>query len=303
MTDAGEAHETERGVFVYGLAVTGLGSAAHHLCAPGPERSEVAPPALRVRCELREPPTVETRPQVFDSEHAETALIESGWLSISRSPVPTATFRLTRELSPAELLHPWLVPAAAAASIWQGHKVLHGGVVCAGSLAVAVVGDKDGGKSSLLAWASTYPGLHVLADDLVVINNEKVYAGPRCIDLRAAALPHLPLHDRDAEQVRGGTRTRLILPPGPTAARLVGIVVLAWADELSLEPVPVVDRLGTLLPHAMIGSLPAGHGGVLDFVRFPTWRLSRPRDWAKMPAAVESLRDILAAAAAGASAR
>jgi hypothetical protein len=227
---------------------------------------------------------------------AHVPLIDSSWLSISRGPVATATFEMTRPLDAAELLHPWLVPAAATVNVWNGRKVFHGGLISDGENAIAVVGGKEAGKSSLLAWASSQPGLFVMADDLVVVDGPDVHAGPSSIDLRPSTLDYLPAGMTDVHLVRGQTRARIILAPGPSTARLVAIVVLAWSEGSAggLTPVQPSDRLSHLLPHAMIGTLPLGHAGVLDLVRYPTWQLSRPRAWARMPDVVASLRALLA---------
>ena len=49
-----------------------------------------------------------------------------------------------------------------------------------------VVGSREAGKSSFLAWCATR-GVPVVGDDLIVTDGTLVNAGPRCIDLRESA--------------------------------------------------------------------------------------------------------------------
>ena len=283
---------------VYGLAVTGLGC---EVGAFGVRSASDGPPGMPVlHVQQRLLTDHVPRFRSLNDHAAEVPLIESSWLSISRGPAATATFQTTRVLDRAELLHPWLVPAAATVNVWNGRKVFHGGIVSDGECAVAIVGGKEAGKSSLLAWASAQPDLFVMADDLVVADGRTIFAGPSTVDLRLTSLAHLPNGTPGSCLVRGDTRARLVVPSGPPTAHLVGVVVLTWSTvpALELRPVQPADRLGHLLPHAMIGALPLGHAGVLDIVRYPTWQLSRPRDWVHMPEALTSLRSILSSAGA-----
>lgn len=269
---------------VYGLHITGLGDVSAY--AGGPMSGS---PRLAVEREIgTRSPDCESQ---LHEDRAVIALIDDGVVHIRRDP-PLARFVLPHPLSDDELLHPWLVPAAATTSAWNGRRVLHGGLVTDGSRAVAVVGDKEGGKSTLLAWLAVRSELLVLSDDLVVAEGDVVFAGPRLIDLRPGSLPHLP-EAAGARLVRGGTRHRLSLPPGPARVELIGIVVLAWAEETSLDPVGPAGRLPLLLPHALTGGVPLGASGVLGFAGYRTWRLQRPRRWESMPQTLDLLTGLL----------
>lgn len=232
-----------------------------------------------------------TQSRLYD-DRAVMPLLDDGVLEVARDPA-VAVYRHPRRLSDEEMLHPWLVPAAATVSAWHGRRVLHGGLVSSGGRAVAVVGDKEGGKSTLLAWMALSSSLSVMADDLVVFDGDTAFAGPRCIDLRPGAIAHLP-STAGAERVRGDTRWRLPLPAAPATSRLVGIVVLEWGSQTRLTAVPPSQRLARLLPHALTEGIPLGTAGVLGFTRYRSWVLSRPRRWDALEASAAALAGLLA---------
>lgn len=273
------------GAGVYGLDVVGLGDVSRYAGVPQP-----GSPVLVVRQQIGEaPPGVRSR--LYD-DRAVIPLIDNGLLEVSREPA-VASFLMPRVLSSDELLHPWLVPAAATVNAWHGRRVLHGGIVSDGQRALAVVGDKEGGKSTLLAWLALQTELLVMCDDLVVFDGDVVFAGPRCIDLRPSSVPHLP-DVIGRTLVRDGTRLRLPLPSAPPTSELIGLVVLEWAEEAKTVAVPVGERLGRILPHALTEGIPEGAAGVLGFATYRMWRLLRPRRWDCLPASAELLRELLA---------
>lgn len=283
-TVTGRVHDDAVGV--YGLTVTGLGRAA----ASGAGPATCDGPRLHVdRLQAAADHGVVSR--LFDGA-ATIPLLDGGWLHVSREP-PVATYHLTRMISDEEMLHPWLVPAAATVSAWHGRSVLHGGLVGRRGRALALIGDKGGGKSTLLAWLALEAGLDVLADDLVVFSGHLAFAGPRSIDLRPAAAELLGTA-REARPVRDGTRHRLALRDAGASAELVGLVVLEWHDgPPRLVPVPVAQRLPVLLPHALVEGVPLGEDGILAFARHRTWRLQRPRRWGVMPSCAALIREAL----------
>ena len=274
----------QHGAGVYGLAVTGLGDVSQYADAPAP-----GSPALAVRQQVGA-----VRADVVSTlsgEQAVIPLIENGLLEITRAPA-VATFTLPRKLSDDEMLHPWLVPAAATTNAWHGRRVLHGGLVSNGTRALGIVGDKEAGKSTLLAWLAFEAGLSVMCDDLIVVDGDTVFAGPRCIDLRPGSVDHLP-DVVGATLVREGTRLRLPLPSGPATAQLVGLAVLEWSADTGVRPVPASARLPHILPHAFTEGVPAGLEGVLGFARYRMWRLARPRDWSSLAASAQLIRELL----------
>jgi hypothetical protein len=145
----------------------------------------------------------------------------------------TATFTGLR-LSHDELVHPYLGAAACIFNRWAGREVYHAGAFIYGSLAWAVVGAREAGKSSLLA-ALASRRVPVLADDLVVTDGLQVFCGPRAIDLRRPPV----LATGPVTLARGASRWRLALPPLPGAAPLGGWIYLHWCDEVTMASVPV----------------------------------------------------------------
>ena len=226
----------------------------------------------------------------------EIPLVDSGLLSLDW-PTRRAVLRLPVLPPRDELLHPWLAPVVAEFARRDGAVVLHAGVLAGPGGAVVVAGDREAGKSSLMA-ACALDGLDVLADDLAVVRSGQVAAGPRFLDLRPGTAERLPA-EAGVHPARSNSRSRLALPAGVPSAPLVGVVLLDWADDVDaaveLVPVPVVDRLPALVPHTSFED-PASQGpGLLALVRTPVWRLTRPRRWDGQPAAVDLVRRLASA--------
>src|SRR6476646_3877473 len=85
-----------------------------------------------------------------------------------------------------ELVHPYLGPVATIFGRWLGRETFHAGAFVARGRARALVGEREAGKSSLLA-ALAADGWPVLADDLVIVERGRAFAGPRALDLRIPA--------------------------------------------------------------------------------------------------------------------
>jgi hypothetical protein len=273
---------------VYGLSVTGLDPAT----GAGPDRVDARPAAdPQLHVTRRVGRALNPAEISYSDDKVVLSLIDEGQVVIEREPA-VASYLLPYEISDDELLHPWLVPAVATISSWLGRRVLHGGLVGADGRAVALVADKEGGKSTLLSWLALNTDLDVLADDLVVVDGDTAFAGPRCIDLRRPTVDNLPVAGR-VSVVRDGTRWRLSLPPAPPTVTLVGVVVLEWGQETGLHPVRPTERLAALLPHAIGHDLPPGRSGILGFASYPAWRLSRPKTWDALPASADLIRLLL----------
>lgn len=188
-----------------------------------------------------------------------------------------ALLDLAGEIPDGEVLHPWLAPTVCRYSIQLGRIVLHGGVVATGERAVAVLGDREAGKSTLVAYAASHGDeLSVLSDDLVVVEGHTVFAGPRCIDLRPSAAG-LWRSFRSVPS-RDGSRRRVFLPGCAESARLVGLVVLQWGQELALTRLTPSAGLAAVLPHLSAGQSRPAFERVLSLADLPVWRLQRPKD-------------------------
>jgi hypothetical protein len=212
---------------------------------------------------------------------------------------PTAQLRLYRTSSTMEIVsplsvpisdvvHPTLWPAASIFARWRSRETLHAGAFSLdGETAWAVLGERGAGKSSLLA-ALALRGVEVLSDDLLVIDGNHCYAGPRCIDLRpegAAALGVV----RYASMVRSTERRRLALEPCSGTYRLGGFVSLAWGASISASPVAPAESFGLLVDHRRVGALGADFAYLLELSGMPALRFTRPHAWRSLGSAVAEL--------------
>jgi hypothetical protein len=217
--------------------------------------------------------------------------LHGGWVTVERSPA-RATFHLPAEPADGDLVHPYLAPVAALAARWAGRESFHAGAVVAGDGAWVVLGDKESGKSTTLAWLAA-AGHPIVADDLIVIDGDAVLAGPRCIDLREASAEHL-----DAGTPLGvvGVRERWRLPLGPVPARvpLRGWVTLSWDDEIAVDAVRGPERMLALVPFRSVQLAPGRPQVLVELGSLPVLRLRRPRRWDALASAGERLVAALA---------
>ena len=67
-------------------------------------------------------------------------------------------------------VHPFLSTAATFFAHWDGREPFHGGAYALEFAAIAVLADREAGKSTTLA-ALARAGVPVMADDLVVVDD------------------------------------------------------------------------------------------------------------------------------------
>src|SRR3954452_789873 len=194
-----------------------------------------------------------------------------------------------------ELLHPGLAWAPLLLAERRGIDALHAGAVLGPEGAWAFVGTKEAGKSTLLAWLARL-GAMVLVDDVVVFEGGNCLAGPRFVDLRPPAARRMA----GEADVRGGTRSRVVLPPAPAEVPLAGFIHLSWGSELALEPLPAHARLERLPPpRARLAAMRAQDGCpkppplLLDLAARPAFELRRPRRWEALAASADALGALL----------
>jgi hypothetical protein len=213
-----------------------------------------------------------------------------GTLSLEREPL-RAVFELPRPLAPEELVHPYLVPAAALAGDGHGLHAFHAGGFVAGGGAWGVVGGRGDGKSSfLLSLALRHTP--IVADDLLVCGEREAYPGPRALDLREDA--HRQLGAGEAMGVLGARpRWRFRLAPAPAASPLHGWVALEWGDDCSVTTVPPEERVRRLLQQRTLPRSPVAPPPAL--LAPPMLLLRRPRDWGSLDLAAERLLAAVAA--------
>ena len=177
-------------------------------------------------------------------ESARLRLVDGGDVVVERDPA-RATYTTPSGLSDQELVHPYLAPAAALAARWRGFESLHAGAFVLDGGAWMVVGDKGIGKSFTLA-SLAQRGWTVVADDVVVVAESRVFAGPRTIDLREDGARALGMGER-LQGARGRERWRVALDPTEPDFELRGWVLVTWsADGEAIVKVPPADRLRRL---------------------------------------------------------
>lgn len=205
-----------------------------------------------------------------------------------------ATLLTTRPPDDGRMIHPFLAAVGATFAWWDGREAFHGGAFVADGGAWLVLGDNESGKSALLAHLAM-ADVPVLADDLVVVADGNVQAGPRCIDLREAACDALALRDRTTV-VRGDARFRLTLPAVAPAIPLRGFIFLSWTDDASIRPLPPTERFPRLAASRAVSIHSPWPRLLVDLVSMPAFELSRPQDWSVRARTADLLLDAVAEA-------
>jgi hypothetical protein len=191
--------------------------------------------------------------------------------------------------SAEEVVHPYLSSVGAMTAYLQGQESFHAGAVALDGGAWAIVGDREAGKSSTLAFFATQ-GVPIVCDDMLVLRGGTALAGPRSIDLRRDAAESLGLGD-PIGVVGTRERWRLQVATIEPELELRGWVFLEWGDELEVAPVSASERLmrlrrarGALLP-------PTDPSALLELARLPGLALRRPRNLDLLPATLKALTE------------
>lgn len=231
-------------------------------------------------------------------DEARLRLRSGGEILIDRGE-RSVLYRVPHPVRPDELVHPYLAPAAAVIARWTGRESMHAGAFAAGGGALGVVGTREAGKSSTLAWLAR-SGVDVLCDDMLIVDGDRPLAGPRSIDLRADAAERLGAGEPIGMT---GARERWRLRLGPTAsgATLRGWVFLAWGDRVAVRSLPASERLPRLAAERALRLPPARPDALLELTSFPAWELSRPRRWESLPEAADRLLELASARSTGAA--
>jgi hypothetical protein len=269
-------------VGAYGFRLEGVG---HRLLLPAqPEW-----PSIRISQEVAEP--VARTPLEIRNEEATVPLIGGGSIFIERSP-PTALLSLDHELIEDEIAHPYLGPIASVHAHWLGRQTFHGGGMVMGDAAWGVLGRRDAGKSSLLAEAARR-GVPVLSDDLLVLDGEIVFAGPRSLDLRKPAADHFGV-GRPLGLVGQRERWRVELPAVPGSLQLKGWVFLEWGPAPRAEVLGLKERLVRLAASRTVRVHSADPAPLLSLASLPAVLLTGTKRWEDLPDLFKSLLETIA---------
>ena len=211
---------------------------------------------------------------VIGAERARLTLAPEGSLVIDRTS-RTSVFTMPRPPSDAELAHPYLAATAAIAARWEGWQSFHAGAFAVGRRVWGVLGERELGKSTLLA-ALARVGAAVVSDDVLVVRDGQAMAGPRCIDLREQSARTLGI-GQSIGSVGTRERWRVTLPPVQPELPLAGWVTLEWAPEAGIQSVKPGERLLRLLDHLTVVLEPPDPPAVLELASLPMVTLRRPR--------------------------
>ena len=256
--------DTNRGV--YGLALPDLTSDGGLLVT--------APSHWRPWRVLRRRGEAEAVDGTVGPECARLRLAPEGSLVIERQS-RTSTLTMRNPPSDAELAHPYLSATAAIAARWEGWQSFHAGGFVVGGGVWGILGEREVGKSSLLA-ALAGVGVDVLSDDLLVVREGRGLAGPRCIDLREGSARALGVGETIGVV---GTRERWRLRLAPVAAELplAGWITLEWGDDESCHQVPPGERFLRLVDNLTVVLEPPDPPTLLELASLPMVTLRRPR--------------------------
>ena len=266
---------------------TTLGAYGLRLAGDAPRSSLLAPVAADA------PEIVITRltgsievPNTVDEDGATVPLLDGGGLELDRH---SRSARLTtrRAISDDELAHPYLAPIAAVHSHWLGRAAFHAGAIVVAGRTWGVIGERQAGKSTLLAAIASEGGV-VLADDLLVMEGPDVFCGPRTLDLR-----------EEAARWFGGTRSlglagarerwRLDLGPAPPSAPLAGWIVPGWSEDVAIRRQPGAAAAHHIAPARSVTGLSIEPAAFLAAASHPVVEFDRPRDLTRIADGVRRL--------------
>lgn len=196
------------------------------------------------------------------------------------------TFVLTSTSSAEALFHPLLGFTAVVAARWRGLLSFHAGAFELCGRAWGILGDKNTGKSSLLAALSRL-GNPIIADDVLILEDGCCLAGPRCVDLRTSSAPYFP-KCRSLGVIGKRERWRLRLDPVRPMVPMAGWITLEWGTT-NLAPMAWADRIDALKRNFAILLPPADPAGLLEVSAWPMLRFSRERDLEGLDHAAASL--------------
>ncbi len=230
----------------------------------------------------------------FDGDRYLKAHRGGGLLDVRRAPA-MIFYAVPHLTTPAAFVHPILARPMAFLARWRGNITLHGGAFVHDGRAWVVTGQREAGKSALLAGLAQR-GVPILSDDLVVIDGEDVLAGPCCVDLREDTAARAP-EACNIGSVGGRMRYRLPTPPAPASVRLGGICLLEWGDGApAVTLLPFAQSLRLLhRQHYATDIGPPEPEQNLALLDRPIWRFQRERDWAQADATLDHLLGVLAA--------
>jgi hypothetical protein len=264
----------------YGLRLTGLEGATSLL-----QEAPSGWPRLDV---VRREGVARHEHDSLSEDSAVLVLQQSGEILLDRRNA-RAEFVVPRELGDAELVHPYLAPVAVVFGGWLGRESLHAGAFAAEGGVWAVVGDRESGKSSMLA-ALALAGSDIVCDDILVLEGDEAFAGPRSLDLRGDAAERLGVGTA-LGVVGARERWRVELEAIPNELAFRGFVFLEWGDGPALESLGARERLERVAAARAL-RVAADPKWLLRLAGRPARVLRRPRGWASLDPSLALLREL-----------
>jgi len=225
-------------------------------------------------------------PNVVEEAAATVPLINNGGIELTRAD-RSAHITTPEPLTDDELAHPYLAPIAAVHNHWLGRAAFHAGGVVVDGKAWGVIGVREAGKSTMLA-ALDSAGIVVLADDLLILEGDKAFSGPRTLDLREEAAAHFG-STRDLGIAGARERWRLDLGAAPPFAPFAGWIVPQWGEALRVWREPGAGAAHHIAPARSVGGLAISPQAFMAAAARPTVVFERPHDLEALKSGVEAL--------------
>jgi hypothetical protein len=231
------------------------------------------------------------REETWSNSAGVLRMLPTGYALLDRSARSTV-FVVPVEQSPEAFAHPHLGSTAVAVAQWSGHGTFHAGSFVYDRGVWAVLGGRQHGKSSTIAWLHR-SGLGIMADDLLVTTHGVAFAGPRCLDLREGAAEYFAI-GRDIGEVGSRRRWRVDLPQIEPELPLRGWVTLAWGNEIAVRRCSAEERFAQLFANRAFLLAESNPESWVELLSLPMYELRRPRDWSCIDEAMAALLDISA---------
>jgi hypothetical protein len=261
----------------YGFAIRGAGQA---------ERMLIEAPSSWPELSLQQVIGAAPAAVAIGADRAVIELLPSGTVELDRR-AGTVIYAVETPMGVDALVHPYLAPAAAVHAAWKGWEPYHAaGVVIEGRV-WGIAGDREVGKSTLVA-ALHAAGHPVMSDDLLVLEGETVFCGPRTVDLREAAAERFGA-TRDLGVTGMRRRWRIDLGAAPATARFAGWIYPVWSERISVTSVPLQERLERPQQHRAASFRPTPPGHAMWLAGRPAYEFARPQSWEDLDAATEVL--------------
>jgi hypothetical protein len=264
----------------YGMRLEGLGAGAMLIDAPP------AWPTLTLSTEIADLPVVDER---VSATEALLRLKTGGRLSLDRAG-RMAHYSVPRPLSVDELVHPYLAPAAAMFAHWDGRLAFHAGAFVVAGGIWAVAGTREAGKSTTLARLAAR-GVEVFADDVVILDGLRAFAGPRAVDLRPDTAHRLGV-GRALGVVGSRPRWRIELPPCRAELPFRGWMFVEWAERPQARRLRASECLGRLAETLTVRLDPLSPRDLLDLAALPAWSVGRERQWDRLDDHVDHVLEL-----------